>query len=297
MAALQDDATLDFDDQNDVQIQFIDEEDFPLANFTEHQASDQEFYSDESELSSEDSSEDEEENSENEVGFDEEEWSREVKRRIDIDFSEETGINVNARNLKSCLDFFDLFFTQEVWHLLVSQTNLYAEQKIGPTESSVWYPVTESEMKAWISIYLNMGLITKPNINCYWSTHPVLSTPFFPSVMSRTRFLQILRYLHFADNSCAPPHDSADYNKLYKIQPFLDLVIARFQEVYTPERQLAIDETLIKFKGKIHFRQFIPIKPGRFGIKAFTLAESSSGYVLNSKIYTGKENNEVQRDL
>ena len=75
------------------------------------------------------------------------------------------------------------------------------------------------------------------------------------------------------------------------------MLIARFQAVYTPERQLAIDETLIKFKGKVHFRQFIPIKPGRFGIKAFTLAESSSGYVLNSKIYTGKENNEVQRDL
>ena len=70
-----------------------------------------------------------------------------VTRRIDIDFSEETGINVNARNLKSCLDFFDLFFTQEVWHLLVSQTSLYAEQKRGPTENSVWYPVTESEMK------------------------------------------------------------------------------------------------------------------------------------------------------
>ena len=47
----------------------------------------------------------------------------------------------------------------------------------------------------------------------------------------------------------------------------------------------------------MHFRQFIPIKPGRFGIKAFTLAESTSGYVLNSKIYTGKENNEVQKDL
>ena len=67
--------------------------------------------------------------------------------------------------------------------------------------------------------------------------------------------------------------------------------------MYSPDRQLAIDETLIKFKGKLHFRQFIPIKPGRFGIKAFTLAESKSGYVLNSKIYTGRENNEVQRDL
>ena len=55
LAAVQGDATLDFDSRNDVQIQFIDEDDFPLANFTELQASDHEFYSDESELSSEDS--------------------------------------------------------------------------------------------------------------------------------------------------------------------------------------------------------------------------------------------------
>ena len=78
---------------------------------------------------------------------------------------------------------------------------------------------------------------------------------------------------------------------------FLNLVIARFQEVYSTNRQLANDETLIKFKGKLHFRQFIPIKLGRFVTKAFTLAESKSGYVLSSKIYTSRENNEVQRDL
>ena len=78
---------------------------------------------------------------------------------------------------------------------------------------------------------------------------------------------------------------------------FLNLVIARFQEVYSTNRQLAIDETLIKFKGKLHFRQFIPIKLGRFVTKAFTLTESKSGYVLSSKIYTSRENNEVQRDL
>ncbi|XP_015748429.1 PREDICTED: piggyBac transposable element-derived protein 4-like [Acropora digitifera] len=140
-----------------------------------------------------------------------------------------------------------------------------------------------------------MGLVTKPNFNSYWSTDPVLSSPFFPSLMSRTRFFQILWYLHFADNTHAPSSDSADYNKLDRIQPFLDLVIVRFQEVYTPERQLVIDETLIKFKGKVHFRQFMPTKLGRFGMKAFTLAESTSGYVL--KIYTGKENNEVQKGL
>ena len=45
MAALQDDAVLHFDDQNNVQIQFVDKDDFPLPRITEHQASDEEFYS------------------------------------------------------------------------------------------------------------------------------------------------------------------------------------------------------------------------------------------------------------
>ena len=164
------------------------------------------------------------------------------------------------------------------------QTNLYAEQKRGPEESSVWYPVTTDEMEGWVSLYLTMGLVNKPNLSSYWRTDVVLSTPFFPSIMARDRFLQILRYLHFADSTLAPRVDSADYNKLYKIQPFLDLIIPSFQQVYKPTRQLAIDEALIKFKGKVHFREFLPIKPGRFGIKTFTLAESTSGYLVNSKI-------------
>ena len=125
--------------------------------------------------------------------------------------------HVDTGNLTSCLDFLELFFTSEVWQLSVTQTNLYAEQKREPAERSVWYPVTESEMKAWLSLCLNMGLVTKPNISAYWSTDPVLSSPFPTSVMSRTRFLQILFYLHFANNNLAPPHDLEEHNKLFKI--------------------------------------------------------------------------------
>ena len=43
--------------------------------------------------------------------------------------------------------------------------------------------------------------------------------------------------------------------------------------------------------------QFIPIKPGHFRIKGFTLTEASSDYGLVSKVYTRKENGEVQTDL
>ena len=61
MAAFQDDAVRHFDDQNNVEIQFVDKDDFPLASITEHQASDEEFYSGASKSRSEDSSKESEE--------------------------------------------------------------------------------------------------------------------------------------------------------------------------------------------------------------------------------------------
>ena len=137
----------------------------------------------------------------------ENDWSKDINRRDDVQFQEEVGINVDFQNLGSCLNFILLFFTEEVWQLLVEQTNLYAGQKRGPEESSVWYPVTREEMKAWVSLYLNMGLITKPNLSSYWRTDPALSSLFFPATMPRVRFFQILRYLHFADNTQAPRAD------------------------------------------------------------------------------------------
>ena len=110
--------------------------------------------------------------------------------------------------------------------MLVTQTDLYAEHKRGAEENSVWYPLSVEEMK----------VVNKPNIKSYWSTDPILCTPFFPAIMSRTRFVQILRYLHFVDNNLAPRRDLPDYNKLYKIQPVLD-------HVYHSESELAVDET------------------------------------------------------
>ena len=56
---------------------------------------------------------------------------------------------LNSENLRSCLDLVSLFFTVEVWKLLVEQTYLYAEQKRDHQESSVWYAFTTDEIKAW----------------------------------------------------------------------------------------------------------------------------------------------------
>ncbi|GFY54378.1 uncharacterized protein TNIN_203711 [Trichonephila inaurata madagascariensis] len=43
------------------------------------------------------------------------------------------------------------------------------------------------------------------------------------------------------------------------------------------------------FKGRLGWKQFIPLKRARFGVKCFMLCESISGYVWSIIIYTGKD--------
>ena len=57
------------------------------------------------------------------------------------------------------------------------------------------------------------------------------------------------------------------------------------------------DETLIKFKGRVHFRQFLPLKHSRFRLEGFVIANASTGYVLNKSIKTGKEGPAASKDL
>ena len=113
MAARSDDSMQDFDSgnsKNRVEIRFVDEDDLPLAHVMEHRASEEEFYSGESQYSEENSwgSAD---NSDEEMDDAEEGWSEEIRHRPDINFDNDAcGINVDTGNLTSCLDFFELFF-------------------------------------------------------------------------------------------------------------------------------------------------------------------------------------------
>ena len=124
-----------------------------------------------------------------------------------------------------------------------------------------------------------------------------MSAPFFSSTISRNRFCQILRYLHFVDNTKCIPKGQEGYDKLGKIRPFLSLVVSRFQQVFSPSQNLSVDETEVKFKGRLSWRQFMKDKPARFGLKEFTLADSSNGYVLDISVYTGKESDGESKGL
>ena len=121
-----------------------------------------------------------------------------------------------------------------------------------------------------------MEITRQPDLYDYWSTNPVLH--YFPitSRISRTRFLEIKRFLHFVDNTTLtlPLHD-----KLAKVRPMLECIRERCIQNYTPHRENSVDEAMIRFKGRSSLKQFMPMKPIKRGIKVCVRADSHNGYV------------------
>ena len=136
-----------------------------------------------------------------------------------------------------------------------------------------------------------MGILKKPLIAQYWSKNPLYSTPLFGSVMSQNRFQLLLSMLHFNDNTQQLSRDDPLRDKLFKLsfRPVVDHLFEHFQLMYSMSQNVCIDESLLLWKGRLHFKQYIPIKRSRFGVKLFKLCENSSGYIYRFRVYVGKD--------
>ena len=186
-------------------------------------------------------------------------------------------------------DYLNMFMDDTVWNLLVVMTNRNAARKRSAgRDKGLWQPVDLPEMQAFIGLTIITGIVRLPKLPMYWETsHPLCTLPGFSSVMSRDRFLHIMRYLHVNDEAVGNP----DNDKLYKVREFITHVNENFGTKYTMGCQISIDESLIPFKGRLSFRQFIPSKRARFGIKCWVLADAANSFVSRFCVYTGREEN------
>ena len=122
-----------------------------------------------------------------------------------------------------------------------------------------WYPTTTTELRGFLAIILNMGSIELLHRG---SLQNLLGNrgSFFPRVMPRDLF-----------------------------ELLFESMLTRFRRRYYPGCELAVDETMVGFRGRFAAKQYMPNKPTKWRIKCFTLADSANGYVLNVLVYTGKD--------
>ncbi|CAF1423305.1 unnamed protein product [Adineta ricciae] len=67
------------------------------------------------------------------------------------------------------------------------------------------------------------------------------------------------------------------------------MFLGRLQICYTPGGSLTVDEQLIPARGRCNFRQYMPSKPGKYGLKIFWCCDSDTAYPLNAEVYLGRQ--------
>ena len=143
-------------------------------------------------------------------------------------------------------------------------------------------------MLAYFGCMLVMGIVRLPSLKDYWKNHTIFNCTVINRRISRDKFLNIHRQLHFINNSSLPLPGSQNYDKIGKVRHVLNLIEERFLAVYNPHCECTIDEAMIPYKGRSSFKQFMPNKPVKRGMKVWMRADSHNGYVSEFQVYVGK---------
>ena len=64
----------------------------------------------------------------------------------------------------------------------------------------------------------------------------------------------------------------------------VDVMQRNFCTKYRPGKELSLDESTCSFKGRVHFKCYIPKNPNRFHIKLIMVSEPSTGYICGFEV-------------
>lgn len=220
-------------------------------------------------------------------------WTDEGIPRPPFPFTVTSGVQMQHLSSNNILEIFETFFDDTIMEVMVRETNRYASQYLAnpniKEQSRVkkWKETNVDELRTLLGVLILQSVTMKPEYKMYFSRRESIETPFFLKIFTEKRFHLLMKFLHFVDNQTI---DATTANrKLAKLGPVLDHLRKKFMTVYIPERNIAIDESMIGWKGRLGWKQYIPSKRKRFGIKVFALCESSSGYFYNFIFYTGSD--------
>ncbi|XP_020717759.1 uncharacterized protein LOC110119007 [Ceratitis capitata] len=93
--------------------------------------------------------------------------------------------------------------------------------------------------------------------------------------------------------------DAGPRTRLQLVGSFLDYKNSKFVHYFTPRRELCVDESTIKFKGRVSFITYNPKKLTEWRILVYTMAVSSTGYLCGILSYYGSLTTDslIKRDL
>jgi len=214
------------------------------------------------------------------------------KKSIPSDYS--TTITHKLNESSNELDCFFSLFPKSLFMFMAHCTNQrldILENERGKKKKK-FTRTSAKELMLLTGVSLVMHYNRVPSFAMYWSTNPSLGNEAVKNAISRDRCQLLISKLYMNQ-----PQKPLNSPKSY----YIDEVVSCLKTTFTAARSdspfQAIDESMAKFKGRSTLKQYMPLKPIKRGIKIWSRCDSSTGYVYDINIYTGKETNEQEGTL
>lgn len=177
----------------------------------------------------------------------------------------------------SVTELFELFFTDDIFSYIQMESTKYASSLNCPDPK-----ITITDLKCFFGILVLSGYNKLPGKTFYWDGGIDVGNQFVKNAMRRDRFVTIMRFMHWSDNS---KMDETD--KLWKIRPVADMLQELFLKHFVPTEHINYDESMVRYYGRHSIKQCIKMKPVPFGYKIWCV-NTSTGYLVAFEIYQGK---------
>ena len=219
------------------------------------------------------------------------------RRQVQDIIRQQPGVTSEGRK-DSIKEVFQLYLCEEILSVVIRETNREAERcyrewnSIHQDNQKRWKTFDWTECEAFIGLLLLAGVYrgNQESLEELWSRK--YGRPIFLATMSLKRFKQLLRYCRFDNKNTREERRATD--KLAAIRDLWTMFVARLRKYYIPGTDITVDEQLVPFRGRCPFRQYIPSKPAKYGIKVWWCCDSATSYPLNAEVYLGRQPNEVR---
>ena len=221
-------------------------------------------------------------------------WSKEKPKQNIRTFSHNIVTKLpgnigSATTVSSPADAWSLLFDNIIIERIVDCTNIYIDKIVDNFQRERDAKRTNViEIKAFIGLLYLCGVHKSSHVNVrdIWATDGT-GLEIFHHTMSYKRFLFLLRCLRFDDVRDRLKRKELD--KLTPIRSVFELFVNNCKKLYSLGEFITIDEKLEPFRGRCPFRQYIPNKPAKYGIKIFALVDARTFYTWNLEIYAGMQ--------
>ncbi|XP_059394628.1 piggyBac transposable element-derived protein 4-like [Carassius carassius] len=185
----------------------------------------------------------------------------------------------NAKDIRST---FELFFPDDIKQILIEMTNLEGKRVSG----AAWKKLDWTDLQAFLGLLILAGVYRSHHeaIGSLW--HGVSGRAIFRATMPLKTFQDLSRVFCFYKKD--EKLDQKKSDKLALVRNIWNKWVQRLPLLYNPGPNVTVDECLVRFRGRCPFKQYMPSKPGKYGIKIWAACDSRSSYAWNLQIYTGK---------